>query len=843
MSATAPKLMSTLRALLARAHTRRSDELGREQGQAMVRVVVVVCALLFLIAGVATREFGPNGPLWIGLLVSYLGLSCVVLVLTRRDNAASLARRATMNAADAAAISYLMIATGELGIPFFVLYLWVTLGNGLRFGQGAMLVSMALNLAGFSVVVATTPVWQAKLSFATAVWLALLLLPLYAAHLIGVLKKAQVSIANAEFLARVSRELQAPLKNIAGTADLLVGSRRLAPNERSLLEVIRDSVHLALRQVENVLDVSRLGSGTLLLAPSACDLHETVNVAADMVRPTAVRRGVRLLVRIDPATPYRLLCAERHLRDMLLHLMSDAVQHSAQGLVSVDVHGRDDTDRRVTLCVEVRDVRSDLGTTGRAAHANRLGAADKRGDATRDGLGIAIARQLAQLMGGHIDVDARDGRGLRLDIAVTKDASGIDADPKLPGIRAMLVSHESHTIEHFQDALQRLDGQLFETPSDQEAVDLLTRAFRIGNPVHALMIDAALALTADGAHRFGALCAKAQAADVPIFLVSDIVPPAARLRELGYSAVLARRAALSTAFAALRAAPLWRGERNRGIVTLAPWLGSHREVRRPRILVADDNRTNLMIVRRMLEHAGYDVDDAASGTEALERLSAGHYRVAILDIHMPDMSGISVLRQYRLRRPRSRLATIILTANASLDAQQQSADAGADAYLAKPVTTADLLNEVERLLRAAQVELLPTPPRVEEGGGVYSDPVLQANVLADLDRLYQHPRGLSQLIGGYEQEGNALLERIHQACRESDPTAFGDWIRALKSNAANMGAIKLMRICGELEALSHADFRRDPLALALRLQEAFGESVAALHGLVLDLPSSVNKTD
>jgi two-component system sensor histidine kinase RpfC len=830
---------SKLCALLRLIHPQRHDELGREQGQATLRVVITAGVFLYLVIHPPTTSLGAGVPAWFVCSITYLALSLIVLALALHDTSSSVMRRTIMNAGDATIISYLMIVTGATGIPLFVLYLWITLGNGFRFGLRAMGVSVVLCLIGFAGVVAMTPIWLANISFAAAVFLALLVLPLYASHLIAMLHRAQAKIANGEFLARISQELQTPLKNIVGAAELLESNQRLTPDERSLLGVILDSVRTSLRQIENVLDFSRLDGGKLLLEPTACDLHEIVNAVAEMVRPTAMRKGLRLLTRIEPQTPYRLICDVRHLRNVLLHLLSDAIKRSANGLVSIDVSGRIDSGRRATVRIEVRDPSNGVGAP-RIVGGQRRETGEAAGTDSGE-LGITIAQQLVELMGGRIGVDDDRGKGRRtwLEVSVAAQPATPDVDLKLSGIRAMLVSQDAVAINHFQQALTQLQGQLIPTAAEKEALEVLTRAIRLGNPVHVLLIDAELALTSEGAHRFAELCDKGFSANVPAILVSDFAPPADRLRQFGYRAVLSRRATVPHLFAALHAIPLWQIAANQGVVTVAPWLWSRREAKRPRILVADDNRTNLMIVRRMLEHAGYEVDDEATGKDALDRLCAGNYRLAILDIHMPDMSGISVLRQYRLRRPRSRLPTIILTANVSLDAQQQSADAGADAYLAKPVTTADLLNEVERLIREPEIATLSPAARSVDNDTAKNEMVLQIDVLAELDRLYQNPRGLAQVIEGYHHEGKDLLEKIEQECRANNHAAFSEWIRALKSNAANMGAIKLIRACNEIETIGPIEFRRENLQLLARLKDAFTESLHALHELVRDAqPSS-----
>jgi two-component system sensor histidine kinase RpfC len=244
----------------------------------------------------------------------------------------------------------------------------------------------------------------------------------------------------------------------------------------------------------------------------------------------------------------------------------------------------------------------------------------------------------------------------------------------------------------------------------------------------------------------------------------------------------------------------------------------------------------------MLEGAGYDVDTAETGDEALQRLCAVSYRLAILDMHIPGLDGIDILHQYHLLRPRSHLPIIMLTANASLEAQQKSAEAGADAYLTKPVTAADLLNEVERLIMDSQVEVLPHRLRqdhgIDEAAKTSGPNILDTGVLAELDRLYHNPRELTSLVAEYEREGRVLVDRIARACATRNHSAFCDGVHALKSNAANIGAMKLMQACRQAEAAGIVEFmRRRQQELAL-MQDAFAETVVALRGLLTAAPQA-----
>ena len=207
--------------------------LGREQGQALLRVIIAVALFVYLSVTFDLLAAWPP-PFWLLLAIGILTYSTVIMLFTLRANASSPLRRVAANVMDVAATTYAMIHTGETGVPLFALYLWMSIGNGFRFGIPALMVSAVLSVIGFGVVVSVSELWRQHLAFAGGVLFALILLPLYAAHLIHMLNAAvqraeEANAAKGRFLARMSHELRTPLNGILGTTELLDGSRRLGP--------------------------------------------------------------------------------------------------------------------------------------------------------------------------------------------------------------------------------------------------------------------------------------------------------------------------------------------------------------------------------------------------------------------------------------------------------------------------------------------------------------------------------------------------------------------------------------------------------------------------------------
>lgn len=812
------------------------DVLIRERGQAILRVVVTAVATIYVFF--ASWPFDLRGvPGWLVIGTGYTLFSIFLLGHILRSGCSPPYRRYVGNVGDVAAITYGMYTAGDAGIPLFVLYLWVTLGNGFRYGVRALAVSTALSIAGFSIVVLTSAAWR-ELDLVLGVFISLLVLPFYTGHLLHMLNSAldrarEAHAVKSQFLARMSHELRTPLNGIIGSVELLRNSRRLSPEEHSLLNVIDDSANLSLRQINNVLDFSKIEAGKLILEQANLDLHALVGGVTQMVRPAAKQKGVRLIVRISPTLPYLLVGDSYHLRTILLNLLSNAIKFTDKGSVWLDITGTEERSELVVVRFEIIDTGIGIEPDALARVFDSFVQEDS--STTRryggTGLGTTIAKQLVELMNGRIGAQSIKGRGslFWFEIPFEKSSDNIVEPHRESVARVALLSHDQHVVDQFA---RILDSVLVPAESEEEVVELFSRGLRLGNPIQLLLVDDAIAFGLGTEHRCTELCDKALASSVPVVLVGDRPINIEQLRGYGYSAVIPRASSPSSVQTLVRASSYLCAEGRSKVATIPPWQWNEREpAGGVRVLVADDNRTNLMIIRRMLEQGGYDVDVVESGDQALDKLCTGVYRLAVLDMHMPILDGPGVARQYRLTRPRSRLPIIVLTANATIAAKQISADAGADAYLSKPVTTRQLLVEVKRLLDATQVEVIPLKAFERSPKQDMNVVDVDISVLADLDRLYRNPAAFNRVIEEYQREGGEALERIADACLARNHPAFCDALHSLKSHAANIGARRLMDACQSAGGIGIVEFIRDRDAILVELRDVFTRSLSALEEL------------
>jgi two-component system sensor histidine kinase RpfC len=832
-----------LRKLWGRIALRRGDILGREQGQAIVRVVVSATVIGYLLIRHAPLDFTQSPPFWLVFVAGFLAFSLVVTISAVRARKSSVIRRVAANVADVTAVAYLMTSTGEAGAPLFVLYLWVTLGNGFRFGLAAMSISGVLSIAGFAVVMTTSEFWLQHETLAAGVMVALLVLPAYAAHLIRQLHRArdraeEASAAKSKFLARMSHELRTPLNGVLGATDLLRNNRRLTTADRELLGVIQESVRVSLRQIDSVLDFARIEAGKLALEQTEFDLHRMLHATVRMVSPAAREKNLRLLVRISPQAPFRLIGDVHHLREILLNLLSNAIKFTHNGYVAIQVEPVDVKDDAARLRFEIRDTGIGIatGALGRIweSFAQEDTSTNRRYGGT--GLGTTIAKQLVELMNGRIAVSSIKGRGTVFwcDLPFQRPSRG-QTEIAVSGARVLLLTTNDATIQHLQQSIANIHGTMLATATVAEAVAALGRSIRLSNPWHLVLVDERLAVTPGDRHRADELAAKALIAQTPLYLVTNTPREAEQLCEWGYAGLLPLLPASSALVNAIHASPHYDSPTDdaTGVVRVEPWAWGRENKTAARILVADDNRINRLILEQILESAGYEVDIVSDGETALRRLVAGRYQAAVLDLHMPGLDGDDLLRRYRLMKAGVRMPIVMLTADATFGAKSDCADAGADAFLTKPVTAEILLSTLERLIHERQVRHLPVPEPSSADDALAEDekPVLDVSVLAELDRLCRNPTKLVAVIEAFESEGETLLAHIAATVAARNYAAFMEWVHALKGNAMNIGAMRLAAACQHAETAGVLDFRQQGVKHVSEIGEQLDTARQALRAL------------
>ena len=576
-------------------------------------------------------------------------------------------------------------------------YLWVTIGNGFRFGPRFLLASYWLSIFGFGLQLALVPFWEQHRVVGAGLFLAGAIVPLYVLVLLIRLtgqKEAaeQLSNAKSRFVANVSHELRTPLTGVFAVYDLL-RARQLSTRDHDLVSTLGTAIRTLKSSVDAVLQMSKLEAGAERAESRPFNLWNFVHQLSATVRPQSAAKGLQWSVTIGPTVPFNVIGDPTHLSHVLGNLLNNAFKFTAEGGIALTVTAP----QPQYIRFEVHDTGIGIPIDQQDTLFDRFvqvdGSAKRKYGGT--GLGTSIARDLTELMGGKISVSSSPGRGSTfcVDLPLLSDTSVLTAEADSSTWDKLLVFGRDSDI---RNAIVRDLGTLgykveAYDPREMENVSCAPNEY----------LAAFLAMDASEAEAHcSAMLRDRMELFCPFVVVTSPIDSAQRetLLESGVSGLIDRRPSIEELDKLLKhmafrletpAQETGRGKRSRG----------SEGARKLSLLIADDNASNRMLIARILTEAGHKVCEAERGDQAFDLLASEEFDLALLDLNMPDMSGPDVIKLYRAASVGAkRLPMMILSADATPAAKQESVDAGADEFLTKPVRSDALLAAIDRVV-------------------------------------------------------------------------------------------------------------------------------------------------
>jgi two-component system sensor histidine kinase RpfC len=824
------KAQGALQRLRARLAARPDTE--HEQG--ILRLVIGVLLVAYLL------PFAEEPQRTQILYVGSVQFVVAVLIFLRIawTSHVSPARRVFAQLADVGAIAAYMAIAGEWAAPLFLLFLWVTLGSGFRFGPKYLVSELVMSMAGFAAAMYLNDWWRSHTALGVGLLLGMLAVSMYVLSLVRRLFEAlaraeAANVAKRRFISVMSHEMRTPLNAIIGMADLLRDTA-LTREQADMLQTLRGSSHIMLGLVDDVLDFSKIEAGKLQLEKADFDLHALVNSTCRIVAAQAAAKGIEFVVSIMPEVPPAVRGDAHHLRQILINLAGNAVKFTERGSVSVHVSVQHESDSRVRLKFSIRDTGLGIAREAQARIFESFTQADQ--STTRrfggTGLGTTIAKQLAELMAGRIGLESAVGLGstfwveVELDKQPERPAAAVG---ELAGARILLVGFPPAEREPLEQALAGWGAVPVVAATVEDAVARLVAEISLAKPYHSALLYATRE-DSKLAQRFR------RAAPNP-------APPG--ILAVPHAADVQRFDALASGFAAILELPFDKrhlfnvlhsvnaGEEVKsGVVRLDAYARRPAAGRALRLLVADDNATNREVIGKILERGGHVATLVNDGEEALDALERDDFDVVILDRNMPGMGGIEALQALRLMtRGRARLPVIVLSADVTAEAKREALESGADAFLSKPIEALRLLDEIQNLATGARERAgaadgaapARTPRAVDAAA------VVNLETLDNLRELGASAGFVERLVGVFVEDSCVLLGRVEQALAARNFQEFRSLLHAMKGSSASMGTDRLTQLCSSLGKLSDAELRLQAAGLLRTLTDELAEARAHLE--------------
>ncbi len=814
-----------------------SEEALLEYEQAVIRVLftasVVIYFLIHDVFYAHTNIF--NTAFYLASLYLLFSIGVILSFIVYKKE--SRFRKSITMLGDHGMTCLAMYRSGEAGVPLFTVILWITVGYGARYGMKYLYLGMFFSLAGLLILINTNDFWLEHPIIGYGMIVTNIIIPVFVSRLLMQLSDAkakaeQADEAKGRFLANMSHEMRTPLSGIIGIAKLLY-KEKLPPSILSSIVTIDHSANHLLQLIDDILNFSRIEAGTLHVNMASFDVYETIHSVSDSLMPVAKEKNLGFHVFISTDVPVSLVGDASRLKQILINLCGNAIKFTKHGYIEIKVNALSVDDAEAILRFEIIDTGIGIPKEALPYIFERFNQVDD--SITRQyggsGLGTTISKELVELMGGQIHVQSDMGKGSRFYFDIPMQVVETPITEEFAKVKCLIYTRNESLKTRLEGFTSRWGLNIHSTADLHNICPLLVQNEDEISGLPILLIDG---LSVEGdLNEFLKYVSFGVSRDVDTVLID--LKECRSDSEESVAAIVTDLSTPRQLFNALHAVNR-KTELPTGITNLSDATKAH--FKKLNILIAEDSRVNRMILEEMLKAHDMNVLSAEDGDQALELFEEHVFDLAIVDMQMPNVGGLDVIREYNaVNGLYNKIPFIVLTANVTTDAKKECERAGAVAYMKKPVDEHELLKAIYQYTdtkgerhNAPFMEIAPTEPgqtRQLDSDG------LDMKVLDNLKRLGSKDGLFEAFISNYLQDLEVSLKVIEHAIEENDFDRYHDEAHAVKGASANIGANEVFQIAKRTNDDSKRDFDEYGLERHQELVRAAAKAESAFK-VVLD---------